>query len=101
MLALTAGKHVLCEKALAINALQASLMISAAGKQNVFLMEGMWTRFQPASMEIRRLVQNDAIGKIIRIMADNSLGINPRLDFAFGDRMIQPELGGGALLDCL
>ncbi|MGE5210523.1 MAG: Gfo/Idh/MocA family protein [Acidobacteriota bacterium] len=54
--ALDAGKHVLCEKAFAVNAAQAREMVEAAARNDRFLMEAMWTWFIPAVVDIRRRV---------------------------------------------
>ncbi len=47
MLCLRNGKHVICEKAFAMNAKEVAEMISEAGKRNLFLMEALWPPFQP------------------------------------------------------
>jgi predicted dehydrogenase len=100
MLALQSGRHVLCEKPLTVNAEQARRLVTVATKNNLFLMEGMWTRFQPIGVEIRRLIEESAVGTITRVFADNSLGMDPLTDFPAGDRMVSKILAGGALLDC-
>ena len=74
MLCLNAGKHVLCEKAFTVNADQAKILIAEAKKRNLFLMEALWTRYFPLSVEIRKLVQDGKIGKVHRVMADLSAG---------------------------
>lgn len=99
MLALEAGKHVLCEKPLTVNADQARKLFSIAAKRNLFLMEGMWTRFQPIAMELQRLIQPRAIGTIIRVFADNGLGVYASSEWPSDDRMTRKDLSGGALLD--
>ena len=48
--ALEAGKHVLCEKPMGINALQVKEMIDAASSNKRYLMEAMWTRFLPVTV---------------------------------------------------
>lgn len=57
--AIAAGKHVLCEKPMAMNAQQGHEMAEAARKKGVFLMEAMWTRFFPATKELQRLIHAD------------------------------------------
>lgn len=99
-LALLAGKHVLCEKPLTVNALQAKKLCEVAAQKGLFLMEAMWTRFQPINLEISRLIQSHTIGDVIRVIADNSLGVDPSTDFPPGDCLTKKELAGGALLDC-
>lgn len=99
MLALEAGKHVLCEKPLTINSDQAKKLFSVAEKKGLFLMEGMWTRFQPVGVQLRHFIETRIIGNIVRIMADNSLGVNVSTEWPPGDRMTRRELGGGTLMD--
>jgi len=93
MAALRAGKAVLCEKALALNAEDAREMMDLAVQKNLFFMEGMWSRYFPAIAKVRDLVSTKAIGDITSVLAS----------FVFSDkgtpRITQPELGGGALLD--
>lgn len=92
---LRAGKHVLCEKPLAMNARQAAEMAEAARGSGRFLMEGLWTRFFPVWHEVDRLLADGAIGELRSLHAD--FGIN--LAYDPGHRLFAPGLGGGALLD--
>jgi len=91
--ALEAGKHVLCEKPLAVNASQVSEMIRVASESQRFLMEAMWTRFLPAIVQVRQWLDGNAIGRIRQIHA--SFGIN----LLHVKRLTDPMLAGGALLD--
>jgi predicted dehydrogenase len=95
ILCLRAGKHVLCEKPLAINAAEAREMRRAAGEESRVLMEAMWMRFVPATERVRELVASGAIGDLRRVTADFSF----RADFDPAGRLFDPKLGGGALLD--
>ncbi|PSK83564.1 putative dehydrogenase [Murinocardiopsis flavida] len=95
LLCLEAGKHVLCEKPLAINAAETAEMIAAARRCDRFLMEAMWTRFSPAMREVARVVADGEIGEVRMLTAD--FGGYRAFDPA--DRAYAPELGGGALLD--
>ncbi|KAJ5722723.1 dimeric dihydrodiol dehydrogenase [Penicillium malachiteum] len=99
MLALGAGKHVLCEKPFTVNADQARKLFSVAARKGLFLMEGMWTRFQPIAKELQQTLQDRTIGAIIRVIADNGLGVDGSTEWPPNDRMMRRELGGGALLD--
>lgn len=103
MLALNAGKHVLCEKAFTVNAKQAKILVETAKAKNLFLMEAVWTRYFPLSIKIRELVKDGAIGKVHRVSADlsfgNDDGDNGKLSFADEHRMVNVDLAGGALLD--
>ena len=95
MLCLQAGKHVVCEKPMSVNATQAAKCIELARSKKLFLMEGMWTRFFPTTRAVRKLVQDGAIGKVVSITA--SLGFKSEPDF--NERLFKPELAGGALFD--
>jgi len=95
VICLRAGKHVLCEKPLAINAAQAEEMAGTARETGLLLMEAMWTRFLPALGEVRRLVAEGEIGEVRRIESD--FGFRAEPDGA--PRLFDPALGGGALLD--
>ena len=79
MLALEAGKNVLCEKAFTVNAKQAELLIKKAKEKNVFLMEAVWTRYMPVSIYVRDLISSGKIGTVERTFADLSIGTRQRL----------------------
>ena len=70
LLALNAGKHVLCEKPLASNAEEAAQMHACAKENGVMLQDAMWTRFFPAVEHARRLIEEGAIGEPLMIHAD-------------------------------
>ncbi|KAG5971525.1 D-xylose 1-dehydrogenase (NADP(+)) [Claviceps digitariae] len=104
MLALTAGKNVLCEKALTVTAAQARKLVDMARRKNVFFMEAVWTRFFPLSVKVRELIASGEIGAVHRTMADLSLNENTDQDdgkvtFPDSHRMVNRDLAGGALLD--
>lgn len=94
-LALEHGKAVLCEKPFALNARQAEEMVALARKKNLFLMEGMWTRFHPSLAEVKRIIASGQIGTVQHVSA--SLGFSLSRDPAH--RLNDVALGGGALLD--
>jgi predicted dehydrogenase len=93
--ALRAGKHVLCEKPLALNARQAGRMAEEARSRGLFLMEAIWSRFLPAYRILVDLVGERRIGEPLLVEAD--FGFRRPVDS--GHRHFAPELGGGALLD--
>ncbi|KAF2111261.1 hypothetical protein BDV96DRAFT_500132 [Lophiotrema nucula] len=97
--AIEAGKHVLCEKAFALNAREAKEVFAAAQKKGVFVMEAMWTRFFPLVHQLHRVVHEEkAIGDVHRVFADLSLDQNiASLDA--DSRLKNPALGAGTLLD--
>jgi len=93
--ALNAGKPVLCEKPFAVNAVEAQEMIDAAHKNNVALMEAMWSRFLPHYAQVRQIVASGVLGHILTIQADHG----QRLADQNIPRLVEPSLAGGALLD--
>jgi predicted dehydrogenase len=102
MLCLEAGKHVLCEKALTVNAAQAKKLVETAKAKNLFFMEAVWTRYFPISIKIRELVTSGAIGQVHRVFSDLSFGEAAEdggLNFPDENRMVNMDLAGGALLD--
>ena len=94
-LCLEAGKHVLCEKPLAVNAATARAMAACARDRGVLLMEGMWTRFIPAIAALRTLLRAGEIGMPALLQCDFAFAA--KVDPA--SRLFAPELAGGALLD--
>lgn len=70
MLALDAGKHVLCEKALTVTAAQARRLVETARAKGLFFMEAVWTRYQPLSVRVRELIRSGAIGDVYRTIGE-------------------------------
>lgn len=95
LMALSAGKAVLCEKAFTINRRQAGQVVALARAKKLFLMEAMWSRFMPALAEVRRVIASGEIGPVHHVAADLAFASTegPR------HRLFDPALGGGALLD--
>jgi predicted dehydrogenase len=92
--ALKLGKHVLCEKPIALNFLEASQMIAASKQYQKFFMEAFWTRFNPSFEQILQKINYNEIGKIRYINADFAFAVS-NLDH----RMTDLILGGGSLMD--
>jgi predicted dehydrogenase len=92
--ALRAGKHVLVEKPIALNAAQAEDLFKLAASENRFLMEAMWTKFNPAFRHMVDLVESGAIGEPRSVRA--AFGIPVPDD---GGSKWDPARSGGALLD--
>ncbi|MFJ4175515.1 Gfo/Idh/MocA family protein [Microbacterium sp. NPDC089696] len=92
--AIAAGKHVLIEKPIAMDGAQAGEIAVAARAAGVFAMEAMWTRFQPKSTVIARLLADGALGDVT--YASATLGSRFPQDV---QRIWDPQLGGGSLLD--
>ena len=95
IMALDAGKPVLCEKPFALDAVEAREIIATARRQHLFCMEAMWTRFLPAVRELRRLVDTRIAGEIRFVSA--SLGNAYEADST--RPLFRRDMGGGALLD--
>ena len=92
---LLAGKSVLCEKPLTVNAAQAQSLIELSRQQGVFLMEALWTRFLPIYEDIKGWLDSGKIGPVQSI--SSSFGFE--FPLAPQDRLLNRELAGGALLD--
>lgn len=93
--AISAGKAALVEKTFAATVAGAEEIIAAARQRKVFVMEAMWTRFQPAIGAARALIDEGAIGEVRQLQAD--LGVDRPYNPA--DRLFDPAQGGGAMLD--
>ena len=89
------GKAVLVEKAFTATHVGAVEVIDAARTHQVFVMEGMWTRFQPAVVALRELLTDGAFGRPLTIQAD----LMARRDYDPENRLMARDLAGGALLD--
>jgi len=95
LLALRAGKPILVEKAFALNAAQARTVFDEAAKHGLFAMEAMWSRFLPHYSAIRQILESGDLGEISSIVGCHAQALN--MDPLW--RMMNPALGGGALLD--
>jgi predicted dehydrogenase len=89
------GKHVLCEKPLALNFEEANAIIKTARQHNCFFMEALWTRFNPSLIAIKKIIDNGEIGDIKYINADFAFKSTKSLT----SRVMNLKLGGGAILD--
>jgi len=95
LLCLEAGKAVLCEKPMAVNAGEVRAMVEAARAHGLFLMEAMWSRFNPVLVQARQWLDEGVIGEPRMLTAD--FGFSARVDPEA--RLFNPHLAGGALLD--
>ncbi len=90
-----AGKHILCEKPLALNYAQATSIIEAAQHHDVFLMEAFMYRCHPQTRKLIELIKAGTIGKVRVIQATFSF----TTDFNPEKRLLNNALGGGGILD--
>lgn len=97
--ALEAGKHVLCEKPLALNETEAQEMAAAAKSCNVLLMEALMYRFHPRSLQIQQLVATGKIGRLRQIHSAFCFCMNKDQFMAPDNFRLDPHTGGGALWD--
>jgi xylose dehydrogenase (NAD/NADP) len=88
-----AGKHVLCEKPLALDAREAAEIVGYCRNRSVILMEAFMWRHQARSLALRTMVRDGAIGTLRLIRSSFSFPIEP------GDWRLDPARGGGALWD--
>ncbi len=93
--ALEAGKHVLCEKAFTMDADEARELAAIAQKHDRFLMEAMWTKFNPLLNELHKVVASGRIGTLKFVEANFGFGS----EFDPSHRLFSAELGGGTTLD--
>ena len=87
------GKAVLCEKAFMANAREAEEVTRISEENNVFLAEAIWTRYMPFRKTLRDIVDSGAIGRPMMLSAHLGYPVADK------ERLVRPELGGGALLD--
>ena len=92
-LCLLKGKPVLCEKAFTANARQAEELLNLAKEKKVFIAEAIWTRYMPLSKTINKVLADGIIGE------PKVLSANLGYLIADKERLRQPVLAGGALLD--
>ena len=90
------GKHVLCEKPMAVNSCEAEEMFRCAKENDVLLMEAMWARLVPGTIEMLEIVKNGCLGEI--------LGVEGKFCYTMDEdemdhHVFNPENGGGSLLD--
>jgi predicted dehydrogenase len=88
-----AGKHVLCEKPLALDVDEARAMADHCRDRGVLLMEGFMWRHQPRTLAVKKMVADGAIGKLKLIRASFSFPIDPT------DWRLDPKRGGGPVWD--
>lgn len=90
-----AGKHILCEKPLTLNHAEATAVVEAARRHDVCLLEAFAYRFHPQIEEFLRLIREGAVGEVQLIRGAYSF----RTEAGPEQRLMNPELGGGGILD--
>lgn len=95
LLAIEAGKPVLIEKPVGLNAAEAREVFAAARRADVFAMEAMWMRTNPLILRAAEIIADGAIGEVRGIRSEFGLGI----PFDPDHRLYDITNGGGALLD--
>lgn len=89
-----AGKHVLCEKPLAMTAAECDEMIAACQQAHVFLMEAVMYRFHPRMQYLKHLLTSGTCGEIRFVHSAFSFPFDSP-----GNYRNYSQFGGGALLD--
>lgn len=92
-LAIRAGKHVLVEKPLTVNAAQARLLTDLAAEYGVLCAEALWSSYLPKYDVLRRILASGMIGDVTAVLADHG----ERFDASH--RIMNAELAGGPLYD--
>lgn len=87
------GKHVLCEKAFTYNKKQAEEIKALAEEKRIYVAEAIWTRYMPSREMIQDIIASGIIGDI------KTVTCNLAYPISHVERIIRPELAGGALLD--
>lgn len=95
LLAIAAGKPVLIEKPLGVDAADARVIVDAARAARVFAMEAMWTRFLPQTTVLAQLLAEGDLGELAIVTAD--FGAN--FGAPNGQPVFDPAMGGGSLRD--
>ncbi len=93
--ALKNKKHVYAEKSIALNSLDATLLVETAKKEQMALMEGYMFQYHKQHQQVHHLIESGEIGEIRNFYA--SFGFPPldKENFRYND-----TIGGGALMDC-
>lgn len=92
-LCITHEKPVLCEKSFTMNSRQAKEIVELAKEKQVYVAEAIWTRYMPSRQIIDEALASGLIGKVSMLTA------NLCYDIDQVERIMRPELAGGALLD--
>jgi predicted dehydrogenase len=89
------GKHILCEKPMAINSIEAEEMVNTCNNNNVHLAVSYVYRFHPLVKKVKELLLNEYIGKLVSINLNFNVNFVPGSNFRFNKKLS----GGGAIRD--
>ena len=92
-LCISYGKPVLCEKSFTANAAQARELLDYAKEKGVFITEAIWTRYMPSRKIITDIIESGELGDVHMLSANLGYRLIDK------ERLTNPELAGGALLD--
>ena len=92
--AVTAGKHVLCEKPLALSVGEVDVMQEAARKHGRVVAEAFMYRHHPQTLEVQDIVKNGSLGNLKLIRGSFSFVLSRE-----GDVRLDPDMGGGSIWD--
>ena len=93
--ALSAGKHVLCEKSITLNSKELEEAVELAEKNNVVLAEAMTIYHMPLYKELKRRIDNNEFGKLNLIQ----MNFGSFKEYDMNNRFFNKNLAGGAMLD--
>ncbi|WP_286909364.1 Gfo/Idh/MocA family protein [Clostridium sp. UBA1652] len=93
--ALKNGKHVLCEKAITVNAKQLDEVISIAKEKNLVVAEAMTLFHMPLYKKLKEIIDSGSIGKVKMVQVN----FGSCKEYDVTNRFFSKELAGGALLD--
>jgi predicted dehydrogenase len=97
--ALSAGKHVLCEKPLACTVGEARKMAAGAKEAGLLVMEAFMYRFHPRSRQIKQKIDHGGVGKPCLIRSAFCYHMDDEIFESGGNARLKSDMGGGALLD--
>ncbi len=89
-----AGKHVLCEKPLALSVVEVEQIAAAAARHGVVIQEAVMMRYHPQTLELARRLADGVIGEVRLIRGVFALTLSREADIRF-----DPALGGGSIWD--
>jgi D-xylose 1-dehydrogenase (NADP+, D-xylono-1,5-lactone-forming) len=92
--AVRAGKHVLCEKPLALSTAEVDAIVAAASKHGKVVAEAFMYRHHPQTPRVKEMVQSGAIGRLLLVRGSFSFTLNRE-----GDVRLDPKMGDGSLWD--